>query len=531
MNNKIKKIYFELVDKIDTKKVGIIVGILFAISLLPVIYVGLHNYATGDDYWYGVHTYRGWVETGLIGALKGSFLTVAEFYQNWQGTWFTLFLFTLSPNHFWENGYIITVFLSLGCLIGSITYLAHFYLVKKLNFTKGATTIIICMISYLAIQYIPRTTSGIYWFNGIMHYSIPFILGVVAIVHSHKFIDEKKKKDYLISFICFFLLGGGSYLAPLAATLAVALIMVCQLEIKEFDIKNRKLIIKYDPRNLWIILAFAVEIIGLIISFAAPGNNVRGGEEFGADLKWALQCIYYAIDRGIYLGEDYFLKNSVTTVVYIILAVFIWNQLWRVDRTKVKFKFPLLFVIYMNGIYWASYTPEIYSRSDVSGGVPNTYFHIFLIITFANMIYVHGWIQDMLIKFWNKKAANTGKGIEIIRDNSILYCKKYKAYIGIPIVILGSVTFLFCSKYSELVTTNDYCVECITNGTLDRYVQVRKEQHEILMTTEEMDVVIPEIHAPYPLLNMLVSDVVTESRNIDRANYYNKNSVKAEMVE
>ena len=523
--------YLKIVEKTDTKKVGIVIGILFAISLLPVIYVGLHNYATGDDYWYGIYTYRGWVEGGLLGALKGSLRMVAEFYQNWQGTWFTMFLFTLSPNHFWENGYIITVFISLGCLIGSISYLANFYLVKKLQFTKGAAAMIVCMITYLAIQYIPRTTSGIYWFNGLMHYSVPFLLGVVTIIHSHKFIEGKKKTDYLILFICFTLLGGGSYLAPLAATLAVCLLLVCQLEIKELDIKNKKFSFHYDRRNLWILLAFLAEMIGLVISFTAPGNNVRGGEEFGADLKWALQCIYYAIDRGIYLGEDYFLKNAVTTVVYILLAILIWNQLWRVNREKVKFRLPLLFVIYMNGIYWASYTPEIYSRSDVSGGVPNTYFHIFLLITFANMIYVHGWIQEQLMKYWERKAVKTGKEFAKIRDHSIWYGKKYKACIEVPAAAVGIVLFLLASEYSGLTTTNDYCMECITNGTLERYEQVRRKQHEILINSEEADVIIPEMEAPYPLLNMLVTDSMEDSRNIDRAKYYGKTSVIAEMVE
>lgn len=531
MSKKIKQLYLKIVEKTDTKKTGIILGILFAVSLFPVIYVGLHNYATGDDYWYGVYTYRGWVERGLLGALKGSLRMVAEFYQNWQGTWFTMFLFTLSPNHFWENGYIITVFISLGCLIGSISYLAHFYLVKKLQFTKGAAAMIVCMITYLAIQYIPRTTSGIYWFNGLMHYSVPFLLGVLAIIHSHKFIEGKKKTDYIVLFICFTLLGGGSYLAPLAATLAVCLLLVCQLEIKESDIKNKKFSFRYDWRNLWILLAFVAEMIGLVISFMAPGNNVRGGEEFGADLKWALKCIYYAIDRGIYLGEDYFLKNAVTTVVYILLAILIWNQLWRVNREKIKFQSPLLFVIYMNGIYWASYTPEIYSRSDVSGGVPNTYFHIFLLITFANMIYVHGWVQEQLMKFWERKAVKTGKEFVEIRNQSIWYGKKFKTYIEVPAAIVGSVLFLVASEYSGLTTTNDYCVECITNGSLERYEQVRRQQHEILMNSEEMDVVIPEMDAPYPLLHMELSDNVEFYRNVDRAKYYAKDSIKAEKVE
>lgn len=557
-----KQLYLKLVDKFNTKKVGIAAGILFAISLLPVIYVGFFNYATGDDYWYGVYTYRGFVENGLLGALKGSLRMVAEFYKNWQGTWFTMFLFTLSPNHFWEDGYVITVFLSLGLLIGSFSYLAHFYLVKKLRFTKGATAVIVCLISYLAIQYIPRTTSGIYWFNGIMHYSVPFFLGVLAIVHSHKFLEEKRKRDYVILFISFTLLGGGSYLAPLAATLAVCLLLVCQVEVKKTEIlhtvlkenenakkktfqctleregktghlvlciKIGKYTLRYNLKNLWILLAFLAEIIGLLISFMAPGNSVRGGEEFGADLKWALECIYYAIDRGIYLGADYFLLNGVNTVVYLILAVFIWNQLWRVDREKVKFRLPLLFVIYMNGIYWASYTPEIYARSDVSGGVPNTYFHIFLIVTFANMIYVHGWVQDLLQKYWERKAQKEETDVENIENASIFSQNRYKYCIGFPGMVLGMILLVVVFMNSAVDTTNDYCFFAIKSGKLERYAKVREEQHRILSDESIKDAVVPEMGAPYPLLHMLLTDE-NDSRNIDRAKYYNKNSVKAEKV-
>lgn len=566
-----KQLYNKLVDKFDTKKAGILVGILFAVSLLPVIYVGFFNYATGDDYWYGVHTYRGWVENGFWGAMKGSMQTVAQFYENWQGTWFTMFLFTLSPNHFWEDGYIITVFLSLGLLIGSVAYLAHFYLVKKLEFTRGAAAIITCLISYLAIQYIPRTTSGIYWFNGIMHYSVPFFLGVLAIVHSHKFMEEKKGKDYIILFLSFFLLGGGSYLAPLAATLAVCLILLCQLKAepmkvgegkeitgkpkkrkdskkaegfkfscvleKEEGSKNRILMVKtakytfrYELSNLWILAAFAAELIGLVISFKAPGNSVRGGEEFGADLKWALECIYYAIDRGIYLGEDYFLLNPVNTVIYVILAIFIWNQLWRVDREKIKFRFPLLFVIYMNGIYWASYTPEIYARSDVSGGVPNTYFHIFLLITFANMVYVHGWVQDKLLGHWEKKAKEKGTAMENIKNASVFSQKRYKACIGLPGILLCGMILTGAAMNSEVQTTNDYCITAIKSGQLEKYARVREEQHKILSDESIQDAVVPEMGVPYPLLHMLMLEDEADSRNMDRAAYYNKNSVKAEMV-
>ena len=341
---------------------------------------------------------------------------------------------------------------------------------------------------------------------------------------------KERKKDYIILFISFLLLGGGSYLAPLAATLTVVLIMVVQLEVKELDLKNKRLQFKYDWRNLWILLAFLVELIGLAISFMAPGNSVRGGEEFGADLKWALQCIYYAIDRGIYLGEDFFLKNAVTTVVYIILAIIIWEQLWRSGKEKMKFRFPLLFVIYMNGVYWATYTPEIYSRSDVSGGVRNTYFHIFLIVTFVNMIYVHGWVQEILTKYWKKKAVLKGCSFESIRDKSVFCGKNYKVVIEIPAVVLSCILLIYVASISEVITTNEYCVECISNGSLERYLEVRREQHEILSTSEEKNVTVPEMEAPYPLLHMLMSDSEMGGQNINRAKYYNKDSIKAELI-
>ena len=530
MDTKEKTGYKRIIDFFTEKRVGIAIAVLFAASLIPIIYVGFFNYASGDDYWYGIYTYRGYVEEGISGALQGSVRMVREFYQNWQGTWFTMFLFTLSPNHFWEKGYSIVVFLSLGLLTASVNLLANQYLVKKLKFGRGTVAAMTCMVLYLALQYIPRTTSGIYWFNGIMHYSVPFFLGAVALVCTQRFVEEKKKKDYILLFICFTLLGGGSYLAPVAATLAACLILLSRLEIKEIDIRQRKLILNYDWRNLWVLAAFAAELTGLLISFLAPGNSVRGGEEFGFSLKWALQCIVYAIDRGIYLGEDYFLKNPVTTIFYLMLAVILWQQMWKVDKEKYKFRYPLLFVVYMNGIYWASYTPEIYSRSDVSGGVPNTYFHIFLLITLASMIYVHGWIQRKLWLRWEKQAAEQGIGTKELAKTKILYGEGFKHYLGGRLLAVGILAFLTVGQYSDIITTNEYCLEAIESGQLQKYAGVRRQQHQILMDENVEEALIPEMEAPYPLLHMVLSDDETMSRNVDRAKYYHKTSVKAYRV-
>lgn len=495
---------------LNHRNVAISTAIIFLVSLLPIIYVGLFNYTSGDDYWFGVNTYQGWLKGGLPEALKGSFRTVAEFYRNWQGTWFTLFLFTLSPNIFWEGGYVIVVFISLGCLIFSYAYLADFYLGRKLGFRRSTTAVLVCLLLYLSLQYIPRTTSGIYWFNGIMHYSIPFVLAVLAIVHSQKYIDRKRKRDYLILFISFLLLGGGSYLAPLAAALTVCLQLFCEIK---FSIENKRIEINFDKRNLMIIPAFIAEGIGLIISFMAPGNKVRGGEEFGFDAGWIIETIKASIKDGISDGIGYFQTNYVITVTYVLIFFLLWYEIRHIRIKERDFRLPLIFVIFMNGVYWATYAPAIYSRSDVSGGVPNTYFHIFLIITLANMVYVHGWFYKKFGKKVKRRAENK------------------KSYIYGAVLLLWIAAFSYFSLNDEIITTNGYCLEYIKSGELKSYYETRKKQHEILKDAGDTDVVVPELVGRYPLLHMELSEDPSYSKNVEMANFYNVRSVKAEMVE
>ena len=136
-----------------------------------------------------------------------------------------------------------------------------------------------------------------------------------------------------------------------------------------------------------------------------------------------------------------------------------------------------------------------------------------------------------MIKYWERKAVKAEKEFTEIRNHSIWYGKKYKAWIEVPAAAVGIVLLLVASEYLGPTTTNDYCIECIADGTLKRYAQVRKEQHKILINSEEAEVIIPEMEAPYPLLNMPVTDSASYSRNIDRAKYYGKTSVIAEMVE
>lgn len=491
--------------------IWIIIFIFFVITLLPIIWVGLHNYATGDDYWYGYRTSAMLRETGVLGALKGSCITVKDFYLNWQGTWFTMFLFTLSPNMWGEHWYYGTIFIALGLLIAGVTILLYYYFVTILQFPKTSFAILDCLILYAMIQYMPRTISSLFWFNGVMHYNVPFFLGCLAIVHGHKYFLHHKKKDFLFLCIECTLLGGGSYLAPLVVLLYLILLFLAQIEFK----KEPKLSIYCDKNNYWIILPLSLELVGLLISFLAPGNNVRGGEEFGLNLKWALQTILYAVDRGIKLGIRYFYENPFLIVVLLCVIIVSFFSFWGRNYEPKQFKLPVLYVLCMNGIYWASYTPEIYSRSDVSGGVNNTYFFIFLLVNLANIVYVNGRIVPILSKKMKKK-------------NTLSKPSKKRFFMAASALVIGG---LATNIWYSPKTTNAYCVEYIKSGKMAEYVKVREEQSRILWDETITDAVIPECEGTYPVLNMLLSDNPKYPPNMERAMFYGKNSVIAYRVD
>ena len=80
MNKETQKKWGKAIKYMDSNKVGIFVGFLFLLSLIPIVYVGLHNFPTGDDYWYGALNYHGFQRAGIIGALKGSILLVMELH-------------------------------------------------------------------------------------------------------------------------------------------------------------------------------------------------------------------------------------------------------------------------------------------------------------------------------------------------------------------------------------------------------------------------------------------------------------------
>ena len=177
-------------------------GIIFLVSLLPVCYLSFVNRASGDDLGYGTYTRVAWMGThSLIAVGKAIKQTIIQFYYGWQGTWFSIFLFTLQPEVFSDSAYVIVAFIMIFLWTGSTILLFREALIRKCGFDKGSFWLVTVLFLLISIQYIPSTKSSIFWFNGCAHYLIPFAMCQLLFYFLLRYGDSFKTKYFIAILI------------------------------------------------------------------------------------------------------------------------------------------------------------------------------------------------------------------------------------------------------------------------------------------------------------------------------------------
>lgn len=476
---------------IHTKKMAIFTGIVFLVSLIPILYLSGYVHATGDDYGYGARTHQMWLSTHSVWqVLKAAGQTVQHYWIGWQGTWFTIFLMSMQPEVFWDNGYWIVPWIMLGLTIFSTLYLTEYVMVQKLRLPK-ATWISCTLILLLAmIQYFPSTKSGIFWYNGTAHYIIPYSMALIAIRCCWSFADRKRKRDWIAAFICMALLGGASYLAPLLVLIAVAYLILCEWKIK----KN----------VFYLCIPVAAELAGLIVSYLAPGNKARGGEDFGIHGLLIVKTILECFVDGTKQMFLYLFKTPFILLCLVVIAVLLVNAFQKV-RPTFDFPYPVIVAVAMFCMYCAMYAPGVYAGVELSGGVPNTIYQVFLMTVFITVIYTVGWMNHHFCK--DEKMG-----------------KIKKAVCG---GLLMLALFLILVEKGTLKSSTSYqCYDYIISGQADDYKAQMEERLSLLRNPELKNVELPAMNSDQgPLMHMEVMEDPNEWTNTVVKQFFGKESV------
>lgn len=486
---------------------------IFVLLLVPIIYLSFVNRATGDDYHYATLTRTAWMSShSLAAVIKAACKTIKQFYYSWQGTWFSIFVFTLQPEVFHDGAYVLVAFLMLFLWIGSTFYLFDRILRKNIGLDKWSYLLVTVIFLIISIEFIPSTKSSIFWFNGCAHYLLPFAMCQILTAWLIRYSEEYRKRTFLGILIFMTLLGGSNYLAAL-----FALIVTCYTG-------AAVLFLKKDKRILTLFVPVVFELIGLVISMKSPGNQLRVDDavreaetasvlgadaEFGFSVARGMKTIGYSFltgitDIGRYMKEKPLVFVGLLFLFLVLLAVFYYKE------EIFHFRHPIWLSLMLFCLHCAMYAPSIYAGVPVSGGVPNTEFQVFLLCFVGIMLIVAERLAGWLKK--RKEEGTDKKTLQVILVSGFLLC--------LILTFLGKSNVKSSSSY--------VCLIYITSGQAADFKEQMDIQTKLMEDTRTEDVIVPFVNdVQGPLMHMPVTADSTRFTNRATAKFYGKNSVTA----
>ena len=492
----------------------LLILVLFVLSLLPILYLSFTDVATGDDYGYGAITRAAWMQSHSITAVLAAAMNgVKGTYTSWQGTWFSVFMFSLNPEVFHPHAYWLVPWMVLTLQIWSVLTFTHHFLVARCRLDKMTWLSVSALLLMAQIQCAMSPQSAIFWYVGTTHYMLPFAMGLFCIVCGDRFLQEHRVRDFGILLLLQTLLGGASYQAALLVPLTLLLIIL----LRGFRTENRKR--HSNNRDLLLLLPFITEMAGLIISAKAPGNQARAGAEFGFSAGRALHTILQCFAEAGQQAMDYLLRYTYAIVAIFLIGILLFHAFNKKKAEKVcaketgagdmieaysgigSYNHPWWFLFLMVCLNASAHAPALYAAVEVSGGVGNTNFFVFLFTLSAAMVYFAGWYS------MNSKIKKAGKPFQI--------------------VMIALLIFLCIAGRHSIKATTDYvCYTYIRSGQAADYRAQTALQYQLLTDEKVADPVVPMINNEQgPLQQMPVTADPGAWSNRVTAEFYGKESV------
>lgn len=499
---------------------GYLLFILLCASIFPVMYLGRYNHPTGDDYYYGAAAKLALEETGsLADAVAEAAKGVAYEYEHWQGTYSAMFLMYLPPNVFGDGAYhLLTAVLILLFTSGV------FYLMKPVvcGWMKGTMHLwVICssVLSLLALQTVPSQGETLFWYNGSMYYTGFFAVTMFFFGMMIRYlISGKLYYIPILAFLAFFL-AGGNYVSLLPSLLLLASLTIV-------------LACRRSGKSMGTGIAACCMLAGLLISAAAPGNQVRQSgmwqiPAWKAVLKSLVQGIVY---MDAWLGKWWL-------IAAILLTPFLWRSF---ERISFRFRYPLIVLGYLYGIFCSMSCPTFYTMNSTGPArAVAIVYYAFILFSFAGYYYLLGYLYHWMSKRpRNENSREAGlrqddadvqkTGMNRKIDNGREMAEKKwisKAYAAAAGSCLLLLLMQICSGAASGCTVVK-AVKLLTNGEAAAYEQEYQERLRIFEDDAIQDVVFaPYIHQPDMLYVGDFTDDTQNPTNLRAAQYFHKNSV------
>jgi len=488
------------INRISAGKMALCAGVLFLLSVAPLLWLGRYNVMCIDDYDYGRQIHDTWMATG---SLWQSILTALEqtgdFFMEWQGTYASCFLMAVCPMNFrYETAFAVPIIM-IGMFSVSSFFFGRQILTRWLGGDRQRAAFIMFLLLFMFYQVMEAPFEGIYWYNGSTHYILmEALLFFLLTFVSENIWSEKKGMAVcrcVSATVIALIVGGGNLVTGLQAEILLFFLLVYALFMKR-------------KKTVYVLLPFLAFTAGFLCNILAPGNTMRAGLDTDVGysaLTSVLLSFYYA--AVFMIGWT----NS-----FVILA---WMAalpvLWQIGKRSEKgFRHPVWVTIGAFCVLSAMFTPTLYAVGMVGlSRVDNIIQMVFYLSLFFVTTYWMGWISHQ---------GKTGKEAG----------QRFGAFLEST----GNVMTAVCLLLVLLVWTltadkNTYtgisALRSLGNGDAAVYYEEAQERHALYVDETIADVIV-EPFSRKPAL-FAFEDLSTEEDNwlnLSVAAYYHKDSVR-----
>ncbi|SFC60149.1 DUF6056 family protein [Butyrivibrio sp. YAB3001] len=498
--------------------------IIYALSLVPMLIIGIYNWPSADDFSMALQPHETFVETGnLISTLVSAFEKTIYLYFNWIGYFFSSFMTVISPSIYKESFSAFTPFIILAMLtIGAFYfYKAVFVLMLKLNkkYSRVASSVTLIAI----VQCMRRTArvEAFYWYSGAINYMFMFGLGLLytGILINLIFCDDKRKRRFISACILGFLLGGCNYMTALTlAIMSFVFIGIAVLErfgfISISDQSYYKVKKETDAPNAlshikWVILPSVLNIIGFILSAIAPGNKIRGSQSNGIG---AVTAIFLSLKSTLTVCIADLLRWDVILLFLLLMIVF-WQM---APSIKLRFKHPILFTVFAYGIISANMTPPLYATGNFDAErLYSIIWAQFVVFSVLTILYLTIWLRQFI-------SERSGKKDDI--HDALSGVSSCSVIVLLILLIAGATFFIIATPHYYSASSAIYD---LATGSAKSFKAENLERLEILNDETQTDVALKEYsNKPELLFHEDVYPSEDEWINTALAQYYKKESIR-----
>lgn len=432
--------------------------IVYAVSLIPIFAASVYTFPQADDWSYSWRTHVAWMDThSLPEVLKGAFGAVAEAYVDWQGTFSSIFLMSLQPGIWGERFYAAVPFL----MVGLLTFATLFFLMYVLKGTELSCRIIFSMsVLWLTVQEICCKPAAFYWYNGAVHYIVPycFLLILAVLIMRNLRRERFNALSLFLSLLLAFMIGGGNLVTALFSVICLCGGFLYVLFIK--GLRNR----------LWrVALPLVSDALAFGINILAPGNWLR------QDLSGEPSNPVVSVFRSFYYGFFYIGEWTNETVLFMILLLL--PVMLRMAE-QLHFRFPLPGVVAGLSFCLLSsmFTPSDYAVHTVNlGRVQNIIFAMYVLLLMLNLFYFTGWYVKKL------------RGRNITLKEKSLSGKEGIWFYGVLAVLVFNISLITVAEPQRF--TSALAVKELCNGTAEEFGKAAWNNIQILKQDENKAVI------------------------------------------